>query len=77
MPIIPPSPPPVATPTSVAELAPSVLSRVQDPAATFWNLNLEVYSALVEAINDLMLIVGRPRRRYRGLCGWDCAERRV
>lgn len=60
MPIVPPAPPPVATPTSIAELAPSVLSRVQDPNATFWNLNLEVYSALVEAINDLMLIVGRP-----------------
>lgn len=65
MPIIPPAPPVVATPTPISELAVSVLTRVQDPTAIFWNLNLEVYSALVEAINDLMLIVGRPTLQYQ------------
>jgi hypothetical protein len=65
MPIQPPPPPPGAvTATPISAIAPSVLSRVQDPSAIFWNLNLEVYSALVEAINDLMLIVGRPTLTY-------------
>jgi hypothetical protein len=37
---------------------------VQDPEAVFWDLYLEVYPALVEAINDLMLIIGRPTTIY-------------
>lgn len=42
-----------------------MLARVQDPTATFWDLRLEVYPALVEAINDLMLIIGRPTTLYQ------------
>jgi len=45
-------------------LAEQVLARVQDPSAVFWDLHLEVYAALVEAINDLMLIIGRPTTIY-------------
>jgi hypothetical protein len=62
IPPFPPPPRPTATPISV--LAQQVLARVQDPTAIFWDLSLEVYPALVEALNDLMLIIGRPTTIY-------------
>lgn len=49
--------------STISQLAPQVLARVEEPnpsAPVFWSLTLEVYSALVEALNDLMLLVGRP-----------------
>lgn len=65
MPVIPPFPPPPRpTPQTIATLAQNVLARVQNPEATFWDLNLEVYPALTEAVNDLMLIIGRPTVIY-------------
>lgn len=65
MPITPPAPPPGAVqPTPISQISPSVLSRVQDPTAIFWNLNLEIYQSLLESINDLMLIIGRPTLTY-------------
>jgi hypothetical protein len=66
MPVLPPAPPPPRpTPTTISVLAQNVLARVQDPSAIFWDLHLEVYPALVEAINDLMLIIGRPTTIYQ------------
>lgn len=65
MPTIAPFPPPARpTATPISQLATQVLARVQDPDAIFWDLELEVYPALVEAINDLMLIIGRPTTLY-------------
>lgn len=66
MPALPPFPPPPRpTPTTISTLATQVLARLQDPSATFWDLSLEVYPALEEAINDLMLILGRPTTLYQ------------
>jgi len=50
-------------PTTIGQLAPQVCSRLEelDPnSPTFWQLNTEIYSALVEACSDLLLLVGRP-----------------
>jgi hypothetical protein len=66
VPAVPPFPPPPRpTPTTISTLAGNVLARLQDPDATFWDLKLAVYPALVEAINDLMLIIGRPTTLYQ------------
>lgn len=48
--------------TPISSLALRVLDRLEESEADpiFWNLPLEVYSALVEAMNDLTLLVGRP-----------------
>ncbi len=46
--------------TPMSALANNVLSRLEDPTGIFWNESFEIYTALVEAMNDLMLLVGRP-----------------
>jgi hypothetical protein len=50
--------------TPISALALNVLERLEEfapPAGpTFWHLTTEIYSGLVEAMNDLMLLVGRP-----------------
>ena len=49
--------------TTIADLAPQVSARLEElnpSAPIFWQLNTEVYSAIVEGICDLLLLVGRP-----------------
>lgn len=50
--------------TPISALAPQVANRLQDPTSVYWNLNNEVYASLVEAISELMLIVGRPTIQF-------------
>lgn len=50
-----------STPYTVATLAPAVNNRLEETTPpVFWAEQPEVYSALIEAINDLTLLVGRP-----------------
>jgi hypothetical protein len=44
----------------MSALAQNVLNRLEDPAGTFWSETFEVMSALAEAENLLMLLIGRP-----------------
>ncbi|HXN71554.1 MAG TPA: hypothetical protein VN861_03260 [Candidatus Acidoferrales bacterium] len=48
--------------TLISSLALRVLDRLEESetAPIFWNLPLEVLTAIVEAMNDLTLLVGRP-----------------
>lgn len=46
--------------TSISALAANVLSRLEDPAGVFWSNSFEIYTGIVEAMNDLMILVGRP-----------------
>jgi len=53
--------------TPISTLAANVLARLEenytsgvDTGPVFWNKNFEVYTAVVEAMNDLLLLVGRP-----------------
>lgn len=46
--------------TPISTLSVNVLERLEDPTGIFWNQQLEVFSAIVEALNDLTLLVGRP-----------------
>jgi hypothetical protein len=46
--------------STLANLAPAVQARLQDPNGVFWLLNYEIYSGLSEAISELLLILGRP-----------------
>lgn len=59
----------MASPTgsTIAEMAGLVLARVQDPTGIFWNTQFEAYAALAEAINELMLIIGRPAIQFNTL----------
>ena len=50
----------MATTSTIAQLAPDVQNRLQDPSGIFWNLDFETNAALAEAISELLLIVGRP-----------------
>lgn len=46
--------------TSISALAANVLSRLEDPAGVFWSNSFEIYTGIVEALNDMLLLVGRP-----------------
>ena len=49
--------------TPISTLAANVQSRLEETVGapgTFWSLQYELYTALVEGLNDLMLLVGRP-----------------
>jgi hypothetical protein len=48
--------------TTIATLANNVQSRLEEPigAGQWWSRQYELYSAIVESMNDLMLLVGRP-----------------
>lgn len=46
--------------STIAQMAPQVADRLQDPTYTFWLQNFEVYAGIAEAISELLLIVGRP-----------------
>jgi hypothetical protein len=50
--------------TPISTLSLGVLARLEENfppgGPIFWDLSTEVYSALVEAMNDLLLLVGRP-----------------
>ena len=50
---------------SVAAMGTNVLERLQDPTGRFWNTQLEAYAGLEEAINDMMLLIGRPTIQYQ------------
>jgi len=50
----------MALTSTIAEMAPAVGERLQDPTFVFWNQTYEVNAALAEAISELLLIVGRP-----------------
>lgn len=50
----------MATTSTIAQLAPQVSERLQDPTNIFWNLNFEIYGGLAEAVSELLLIIGRP-----------------
>jgi len=46
--------------TPISTLATNVLERLEDTTGIFWSQSFEIYTALVEAMNDLLLLVGRP-----------------
>ncbi len=46
--------------STIADLAPAVGQRLQDPNYVFWQEKFEIYAGLAEAITELMLIIGRP-----------------
>jgi hypothetical protein len=49
--------------TPISDLASNVLERLEENypgGPVFWNESFEVYTAIVEAENDLLLLVGRP-----------------
>lgn len=49
--------------TSISTLAANVQSRLEEvpgSAGAWWSLQYEIYSGIVEAMNDLLLLVGRP-----------------
>jgi hypothetical protein len=50
----------MANTSTIAELAPDVSARLQDPRNVFWNEQYEVFAAIAEAISELLLIIGRP-----------------
>lgn len=50
----------MATTSTIAQLAPPVADRLQDPNSIFWNLQFENYAAIAEGISELLLIIGRP-----------------
>lgn len=47
-------------------MSPAVGDRLQDPTFTFWNEQFEVWAGLAEAINELLLIIGRPTQIFNG-----------
>jgi hypothetical protein len=51
----------------ISQLSPQVLSRLQDPTATFWNLAVEVETAILEGMSELLLLLGRPLVEYSTL----------
>ena len=48
------------TTSTIAQLAPQVQARLQDPASVFWSEQFETYAGLAEAFSELLLIFGRP-----------------
>lgn len=46
--------------STLAELAPAVSARLQDPTNIFWQYQYEILAGLEEAVSELLLIVGRP-----------------
>lgn len=48
------------TTSTIASLAADVAARLQDPGFVQWNQQFEVYAAVAEAVNELLLILGRP-----------------
>lgn len=50
--------------TPISTLGQNVLTRLEEAYSPngpiFWHLSTEIYSGLVEAMNDLLLLVGRP-----------------
>lgn len=48
--------------TPIITLAPNVLNRLEENVASpvFWKLHTEIYDFLVEALNDMILMIGRP-----------------
>ena len=50
------------SPTPISTLAANLQSRLEEPSGpgAWWSLQYELYTALAEAENDLMLLVGRP-----------------
>lgn len=54
----------MATTSTIAELAPDVSARLQDPTNVFWNLDFEVNAGIAEGISELLLIIGRPTQIF-------------
>jgi len=54
---------------TVADLAPYVENRLEEPigAPVFWGQSTEIYSAVVEAVCDLLLLIGRPTQTVNQL----------
>lgn len=57
---------PVTT-TTLDQLATNVLQRLQDDEGVFWSREFEATPSVAEAINDLLLLVGRPTLVYNQL----------
>lgn len=53
--------------STISQLAPQVLDRLQDPNATFWLENFEVFAGIAEAISELLLLIGRPTNYFNQL----------
>lgn len=53
--------------STINDLLPGIADRLQDPNFTFWDASMQARPALAEAINDLMLLVGRPTIQYNTL----------
>ena len=52
------------TTSTLAQLAPAVGARLQDPSYVFWQYQYEVLAGLEEAVSELLLIIGRPTVIY-------------
>lgn len=50
----------MALTSTLAELAPQVSDRLQDPTNVFWQYRYEVLAGLAEGISELLLLIGRP-----------------
>lgn len=47
--------------TPISSLAANVLSRLEElPPGIFWSEQFEIYTAITEAMSDLLMLVGRP-----------------
>jgi hypothetical protein len=47
--------------TPISALSPQVLARIEELGPpVFWNQTTEIYSAIIEAMSDLLILVGRP-----------------
>lgn len=57
----------MATLSPISTLLPAVINRLEEDATepVFWSSQFELYTALVEAINEMMLLVGRPTQGVR------------
>lgn len=54
----------MAQTSTLAEMAPQVQDRVQDPNGIFWLRQFEVFAGLAEGISELLLIIGRPTQIF-------------
>lgn len=53
--------------STIAQLATGAASRMQDPSFIYWRQHEETYTAVAEAISDLLLLIGRPTQTVNRL----------
>jgi hypothetical protein len=50
--------------STLAAMAPAVSARLQDPTDVFWSEQFEILAGLAEAVNELLLLIGRPTQVF-------------